>query len=463
MSIERLSRTTLGALIVLTLFTGSSRAQNRETAPDVQKLLEKIDRLEHRVQELEAGQTALPSERLETRINAVADGTDLAPDNAYSVFWKNTHNFQTDDKNFGLKFGGRVDLHFIWNTQDKSTENAFGHFDDAVNFRRVRIYVAGHIYKNAIFKIQLDFEDGIADFKDVYLGLKNILGGGTVRAGQFKIPFSLEELTSSKYISFVERAAPNVFAFSRQSGLMYHNTFGEEDRIWFGVSVFRTVDAFGDVTDDGSYGAAARLTGLPIYEDGGRTLLHVGVAIGYQNPVDDVLRFRQRPETSIGPRLVDTGTFSAEDDVRVVAEAALVLGSFSAQAEYFHVFVNSNATGDPDFWGGYVYLTYFLTGEHRKYKKSAGAFSRVSPAANFHDGGDGSGAWEVGVRYSYVDLNDEGINGGELGSLTAGVTWYVNPNMKLMINYTWGNVDDIPGLSGDTSAHIVTLRFLIDF
>ena len=47
----------------------------------------------------------------------------------------------------------------------------------------------------------------------------------------------------------------------------------------------------------------------------------------------------------------------------------------------------------------------------------------------------GTGAWQVGARYNYLDLNDKGLNGGILHNVSAGVNWFLNPNMKVQFNY----------------------------
>ena len=48
----------------------------------------------------------------------------------------------------------------------------------------------------------------------------------------------------------------------------------------------------------------------------------------------------------------------------------------------------------------------------------------------------GWGAWQVGLRYNYLNLNDKGINGGVLNDITLGLNWFLNPNMKLQFNYS---------------------------
>ncbi len=84
---------------------------------------------------------------------------------------------------------------------------------------------------------------------------------------------------------------------------------------------------------------------------------------------------------------------------------------------------------------------YFLTGENDHYNKQTGVFERVkqtelllgSQSLRWH------GSWPWGLagclRYNYLDLNDNGLNGGILNNVTAGLNWFWNPNMKCQFNY----------------------------
>ncbi|MFP4257307.1 MAG: OprO/OprP family phosphate-selective porin, partial [Desulfobacterales bacterium] len=151
------------------------------------------------------------------------------------------------------------------------------------------------------------------------------------------------------------------------------------------------------------------------------------------------------------------------DDADIMSlEAAMVMGPFSAQGEYMQSFVGSDAANDPDFSGYYVYGSYFLTGESRNYKPGSGSFGRVKPNRDFSFHKQGAGAWELGVRYSSLDLNDESIEGGELNDLTLGVNWHLNPNVRTMINYVYADLEDRADVDDD-SANILQARFQVDF
>lgn len=372
---------------------------------------------------------------------------------AFEAYWDKGIRLKSTDGNFKLKIGGRIQADWAWISEDANVEAAIGKQQDGTEFRRARLYFSGDIYENVFFKTQFDFAGGDADFKDVYVGVKGVPVVGHIRVGHFKEPFSLEELTSSKYITFMERSLPNVFAPSRNSGVAIYNAELDKRMTW-AVGLFRDTDGYGD-SDDNSTSASVRVTGLPWYAEKGKRLAHVGVAYNLQTP-DDTVRFRSRPEMHFSDRFVDTGSFAADRVGKLGLEGALVYGPFSVQSEYILADVDSVATGDPGFSAFYVYAGYFLTGEHRKYKNSAGTFSRVKPKRNFGKDG-GPGAWEVAVRYSMLDLNDAAVSGGKLEDVTAGVNWYLNPNARFMLNYVLADLEGV----GDAEA--LMMRFQIDF
>ena len=39
------------------------------------------------------------------------------------------------------------------------------------------------------------------------------------------------------------------------------------------------------------------------------------------------------------------------------------------------------------------------------------------------------------MRFSCLDLNDKAIQGGQVYDSTVGLNWFLNPNMKVQLNY----------------------------
>lgn len=395
--------------------------------------------------------------------------------NFLAPYWKSGLRLDSADGKFKLKIGGRVQNDWTIYGTDEELRRQFGRIGDGTEFRRARLFMEGSVYGNIKYKFQYDFASS-DPFKDAYIQVKKLPMVGNFTIGHFKEPFSLEELTSSKYITFMERSLPNAFSQGRNLGVRFNRSFMDK----------RATAAFGFFRDgnpadapfgpDGIYNATTRFTFLPWYQEKGRQLLHAGFSYSHafhnltreDGEVVKSDRFRQRPEAHLGPRLVETPKFAAEEIDYINPEVALVYGPASLQFEWMSALVNRENGDDLHYNGFYGFASYFLTGEHRPYKTSSGAFDRVKPKNDF-DGKGGWGALEFAARYSVIDLNDEDVNGGEMQNVTVGFNWYLNSNVRLMFNYVRAMLDeDDCYYKGSMGSHcgdadIIQGRFQVDF
>jgi len=421
----------------------------------------------------EAGAAAGPAGAAQAQASAAA--AEAPP--AWDLKWDSGFKLVRDDGAFDLKFGGRVHLDgaLIWESNGLDDdlgalgENGQG---DGVEFRRARIFTEGTVYERLFFRAQYDFAGGDPEFKDVYMGLKGLGPVGSVQVGQFKEPFFLDEQTSSNYITFMERPLNNAFLPEfRNVGAMAMNSAAEKRFVWQ-AGVFRATDAFGDAFSsfgDTDWDVAARLTGLPLWSQEGSHFLHLGAAYVHRFRGEEA-RFRQRPEAHLAGRFVDTASLPASGIDLLGTELAWVHGPLSIQGEYTHAFVDGDAgQSDADFWGAYAQVSHFLTGEHRPYELGSGRLGRVKPKAPLNPAQGDWGAFELAARFSYLDLNDHGVRGGELWDATAGLNWYLFANARIMLNYVHADVSDreavidaVPvAVSG--TGDIVQTRFQVDF
>jgi phosphate-selective porin OprO/OprP len=227
------------------------------------------------------------------------------------------------------------------------------------------------------------------------------------------------------------------------------------------------------------------MTALPIYLADGRYLLHLGLGGTVRDPDADQYRTRARTSIRNGPAalhtlLLDARMFATGQSM-LVPELAIVAGPFGLQAEYIANWVQDATTPFPAqlgvtptnhgtvfFHGYYVEALWFLTGEHRPYNKKAGAFGRVIPLENFFlvgcDGTPlfGKGAWQIGVRYSYLDLDNRGLEAGTLHDWTIGLNWFLNPNMKFQWNYA-RCYRDVAGADSDGFIDAFGMRLAWDY
>lgn len=348
--------------------------------------------------------------------------------------WSNGFKLESADGDFKLKFGGRIQADYTFADVDDS----IGEVEDGFEFRRARLFFEGTIYQRVSFKAQYDFAGGDAEVKDLWIAIDQ--AWGQVRFGHYKEYFSIEELTSSKYIAFLERSLPvEAFSPGRNSGVGVHGAHGDE--LNWGFGAFYDADDFGVSTSEDRIDITGRVVFRPLYEEDGARLLHVGLSASQKDlETDGRFRFRSRPEAHLSSRFVDTGNFAAESALLLDLELAGVFGPFWFQGEWIQADVQAPGSGDPTVDGYYVQAGYYLTGENRKYKTSDGAFDRQKPKSNFGKDG-GKGAWEIAVRYSTLDLVDAGIAGGEIDDITLALNWYLNPATRLMINYVHADAD----------------------
>jgi phosphate-selective porin OprO/OprP len=338
------------------------------------------------------------------------------------------------DGDFAFRLGGRLQIDAALYSNDEDTDLGSGS-----EFRRARLELQGTVWREWDFKFQYDFTDtGAEGLRDAYIRYTGFEPYGVtgITAGQFKEPFSLEELTSSKYITFMERALPNAFAPARNRGVGVSTAFADAVTAsagFFGEGV-DSDETDGDDASEG-WGGTGRVTFSPVHT--ATRVVHLGAAGGWRTPDEgDMLRFRQRPESHVTDvRLVNTGEIDTDDFTRLGAEAAVVHGPFSLQGEYMRTHVNRQlpGKGDLEFDGWYVFGSWFLTGESRVYEFEDGAFGNLKPTSVVGKGG--YGAWELAARYSGIDLNDGDVAGGEQQDFTVGLNWYPNANLRLLLNY----------------------------
>jgi phosphate-selective porin OprO and OprP len=197
--------------------------------------------------------------------------------------------------------------------------------------------------------------------------------------------------------------------------------------------------------------------------------------------IGQLVRYRARPNTQLTDvRFVDTGSFAAHGDSIFGLEAAAIFKGvyFTGEAQWTKtraysagdlaagtdVFSGGNLavvpTDNPGFFGAYGEVGYFFTGEVRGYKRGDGTWARTKVLNPLSKGG--SGAFQIALRYEYLDLDDDALingptnnfttgtstlaalttrqgRGGNQSSYLVGLNWYPSDYLRLMVNY--GRID----------------------
>lgn len=439
------------AVALFAAWSAPAHAQsNQELMDIIRQQQQQIEDLSRKVDALQ-GQTEAAGKEAAA---AEEEAKQVEEEQNFELSWGPSPTIRSKDGNFSMHVRGRlyVDGGYI------DDDDGFYSGDNATELRAARLGIEGKAWKDFGYKFEIDFSGNDVDIKDAFIEYKGPLTDPAyVRVGQFKTPNSLEEQTSSRYITFMERAAfTDAFELDRRIGL----GSGVSGENW-GVDAGLFGQNAGDSENNEGYAVAARGHYAWLSED---RVFHLGASARYRNLNNDAdgdsVRYRQRPFFHFtNTRSVDTGVLdNAKSDVFLGGEHASVLGPFSFQTEAGHTWLQrDNGEDNADgLWGGYLSASYFLTGESRNYDAEEGVFGRVKVTNPVHEGG--WGAWEVGARFDYIDLNDNGadVEGGEQYSAIAGVNWYLTNHVRTMLDFAWTHVydaDDAPNAAADGSSN----------
>jgi len=466
---------------------------------------------------------------------------------AMTASWAESLRLESAARDFAVKIGGRVQVDSTAFTVGPGPAQAPGDagldpsISGAVNFRRARLRVEGRMYEvydwaaeydfvnqlnvnNEVFPTERDLGPATA-ITDLWLQVRELPWLGIVRVGNQKDPFGYEHLTSSRWLNFMERsysfdAFEGAFNNGFLPGIQLLNASADVPLAWYLGQFKNTTNPFGYSNTDGGSMTVGRLVYLPVFEDEGRRLVHLGVAGRTMEPQRRQLGYDPLTGQSLGPT-VPTVRFRSRGDIRngppgpvnsIYADAGLLIGSWqnmlglefvgnrgpwSWQSEYFGSWLYDARTpslagdgfqnnpgiagrqpppgtrlGTVFYQGGYAEVLYFLTGESRTYSRLESRFDRPIPRDNFYAYRDprgrtrvSEGAWQVGLRYNYLCLDDGEVNGGVLNGVTLGLNWLLNPNARVYLNYdyTYRQFVNTLGDDGSGGIHGFGTRLAFDF
>lgn len=333
---------------------------------------------------------------------------------------------------FSFKPNGEIqfDAGYVSNPNHNLTNvpnSATGRIGFNERSRRLLLGAAGDLPGDFKYAIQFDFAQSAVNYEDIVLSYEPKGKPFTVTVGYFYPYSNLDNLTSNRFVSVVERTAlSDAFGETRRLGIGLQYTTGD----------FRVQGGFfgGNLNnanyDNNDYQATGRVVYAPTAFGG---QLHFAANAQYRHFRTSALGFqyRSRPETQITDvRFVDTAGIAAESDAIFGVEALGIFGPLHLQGEAQvlrvkgfrpgtainngidpgQALLGSTLAGNPTLFGGYAEAGYWLTGETRGYKNFK--IDRTKIINGFDRGGWG-GVQLVG-RFEYVNLADNigGVNSG---------------------------------------------------
>lgn len=466
--------------------TGAAAAQST-----AQAAADSPDARAARIQDLETRLQALEAQLADLKESAAADAADIrrAQGEATQVTVDNGRpTIRSANGDFSFAVRGLVQFDAARYGEDESAAGA--DLNSGTNFRRARLGIEGTVFTDWNWNLTGEFGGTGGESTQLnqawieYAGWKPF--GAEIpfrlRAGAWATPVNLEDATSNTEGLFLERPAPAelVRSIAGGDGRTGFGAFVNGQR-WTVNAVLTgaVIGAPATAEFDEQTGYLARIAFLPLR--GENYSVHFGLnASGILDPADTgaglattkSARLRERPELRVdGTTLVDTAAIPASGVTQYGVELAGVWKSLYLAGEWIDIAIDrSTAAFDPSFSGWYVQGAWTLTGERRQWNAANGGYQGIRPASPFNPKNGKWGAWEIGARYSDLDLNDRagvagaatpagGIRGGEQKISTVGLNWYPNRTVRFLLDYQWVDVDRLNGAGANLSADFQVLSF----
>ena len=467
-------------------------------------------------------------ELLQAQVEALQEALDGVKSQQVKAVptWKGGPEFADKEAGFTFKPRGRIqyDAGYVWNPDDDPngallTRNLG--FNSRV--RRIRLGAEGTIPGGFGYKFEMDYANGSVGFGDAIITYAPSGKPYSFSIGNQETLNGLEQITSSRFTSFMERAAfDDAFVNTRRIGLNlgYVNSAGDL-RFNAGLFAGHSIDSS---FDNESWIAATRAVYSPVL---GGNQFHFGANFQHrkfqsnnngasasssgQPSTNQLARYRARPFTqTTDVRFVDSGNFAAKSDdifglelggifksLHVAAEGQYLKSNAYGAGDTLSFASGSNLNrfpgdtvtvlvpdGDPSYWGGYIEAGYFLTGETRGYKN--GLWDRTKVLKPFSKGG--WGAVQINGRVDYLDLDDNGVmegfnnnfqtgtsaasnnytRGGKQLGLLASVVWIPEDWMRFYFQYSHAFItggpmaDEVSGLSS-SNPDVADYDYGVDF
>ena len=421
------------------------------------------EQLEAAIRAMQAQMKDLQRQVNEAKQAAATPKSGGGEDLDLKVKWKGAPELSSKDGKFKMKVRGRIMVDYDGIDQDFPIT---GEEDvSAVELRRARIGVEGTVWYDWKYKAEVDFAGDASEIKDMYIAYANWAPWekAEIIFGNFKVANSLEEMTSSRFITFLERSAYiDAFELDRQIGA---GVWAGDEHWSFQIGYYGTTSGDQETWFVDNTAAAVRGTVAPINND--TTVVHLGASYRHRNSgtprdfgdPDALFRYRARPDLHLASRFINTDHIAEEDDMFNL-EGAVVWKSFSVQGEYSELeadpAIGIMAPVDPTYTGWYVEASVFLTGEMRNYEADEGAFGRTKVKNPVFGGSGGWGAWQLAGRYDSLDLSSGAAlipvceQCGTQEAWTIGLNWLLTDYTALKFNYVnaeigGGNGGNPPG------------------
>jgi phosphate-selective porin OprO/OprP len=400
--------------------------------------------IEQRLEELDQEIRVLKRQR-ELDKEAADATAEQAKKTPVLVAGKEGFGFKSADGNFELRLRAVVqaDGRFFLDDDAKNGTDTF-------LIRKARPILEGTIFKDFDFRLMPDFgNDSVALF-DAYAEWRH-WSWLKIRAGKFKPPVGLEQLQEDSCTLFAERALPTGLVPNRDIGIQLRGD------LWDGVVQYQAgvfngaadgvnggidngdgkdfdgrifVEPFKTTSIDPLQGLGFGIAGTIGNQDGSFTTPNVPT---FKTPGQNTF-FKYTTGASLTNTVVANG-----QHIRVAPQGYYYWGPVGLLGEYYvseQQVVNGPTSDHLRNTAWQVAGSVVLTGEHASFKG-------VTPRKPFDLKNGGWGALELAGRYSVLRIDPDAFptfaslstSAQEARAWAVGLNWYLNKNVKLVLDY----------------------------
>jgi phosphate-selective porin OprO/OprP len=410
----------------------------------------------------------------------------FAPSSAAAAFQEQRKEESQDEKkdsskgfrfvfknNPSLRFGKvlRIDFRSKFQGDFRSFSPELDTDEGVFDLRRTRVGIEGTFLKNIEFEVEYELRDVLrpiengdetassAQLRDAYVNL-TYFEDFQIKAGKFKIPFGLDQLTGPTRLDFINRSRiGDTLAPARDVGIVVHGRVFKRGLSYEAGLFERDGENARPGDNPGAERTfAGRLTGTPLRLlalPGVFKTAELGVAFTSSTVPEGAKGIRARTVArKIFFPLSGDRMFVHGQRLRVGTELNWMPGPFSVKGEFIHMrderlAQSLRGTDLPDLIsrGWYLSGSWAVTGE----KKASGIEPRRELLPKM-----GMGAVELAIRYEQIRFGSSEHPGAPLRHTRAanlvpasdrvwtfGVNWYLNRWIKVQFNGIRERIEDL--------------------
>jgi phosphate-selective porin OprO/OprP len=299
--------------------------------------------------------------------------------------------------------------------------------------RRASLSFKTELMDNWKAKLKIGFSDNNAEIKDAYIKYKG-WEWADLTIGKQKEGFGLEKLAHSRDALMIERTlVTSALAPGRSLGI---NLSGGEAVYNWQLGYFQPDE------NESATAITGRFSWLPWREK--NELVHIGLAFSERDLDGNEFRINEKMEVHTSDSLIEGEKSFANKESLQGIEFLWQQAGFTAMAEWQQAKITDTDNVEYDYRGGYLQMSYQLSGDNRKYKM--GELGKVTTSG-----------WEFTSRYSQFKLVEEA---NEVKIYSVGANYTVNDNLKFMGNFIKAKQLDDNKLSSDNA---ISLRIQYSF